>query len=241
MMNMSLVHFRFVLALFLLIVITGCAALPADQARGTPARQIASQSLFSVQANGVTVGAAVVVPCEACGGPVIITSGHVARQAGDGMELRRADGGEPVAAALIATSNRIDLAVLRVLDGSARPAAVAEDMPSRGAPVWALGPQGLGRAIAAGRVQRAALRMRNFGPGFTAAMGALMGFSGGPVVDGRGQVVGLTTALTNPGAAPVLAALTGFDLDGVVNGESREVFVLSIQAIEAELERLAPR
>ena len=234
-------YIRLTIASFLLVSIAGCAGLPADQATGTPARQIASESLVSLQSNGVTVGAAVAVACEPCGGPVLITNAHVARQAGGLIELRRGDGGDAEPATLIATSSRMDLAVLRAPPGFARPAAMADDTPARGAPVWALGPQGLGRAIAPGRVQRAALRMRNFGPGFTAHMGALMGFSGGPVVDGQGRLVGLTTALTQPGMAPVMAALTGFDLDGVVNGDRREVFVLSIQAIEAELERLAPR
>ena len=83
--------------------------------------------------------------------------------------------------------------------------------------------------------------MRQFGSGFSARLGALMGFSGGPVVDRLGLLLGLTTALTTPSAAPPMAALTGMDLDGLLNGDGREVFVLSIEAIEAELARLAPQ
>lgn len=223
----------------ILLSIIGCAGLPEDQAAGTPARFVARDSLVSVQAHGVTVGAAVAVACEACGGTVLVTNAHVVRQGGRQLELRRADGGEAGLAEVIATSSRMDLAVLRAPPGIFRPAPQAEAEPARGERLWALGPQGLGRAVAEGRVRREAVRMRSFGPGFTAEMGALMGFSGGPVVDRQGRLVGLTTALAAPGTAPVMAALTGFDLDGVLAGQRREVFVLAMPEIAAELERLA--
>ncbi len=226
-------------AIVLLVAIGGCAGLPVDQAAGTPARSIARDSLVSLQAHGVTIGAAVAVPCAACGGTVLITNAHVLRQAGQRLDMRRADGGEAMPAQILATSPRMDLAMLRAPHGLLHPALIAGDEPGRGERLWAVGPQGLGRAIAEGRVRREAVRMRSFGPGFTAEMGALMGFSGGPVVDAQGRLVGLTTALANPGMAPVMAAMTGFDLDGVVNGRQREVFVLAMTEIMAELERMA--
>ena len=43
------------------------------------------------------------------------------------------------------------------------------------------------------------------------------------------------------GAAVAVASLTGIDLDGFLHGDEREVFVLSIDAIVAELTRMAPR
>jgi S1-C subfamily serine protease len=67
-----------------------------------------------------------------------------------------------------------------------------------------------------------------------------MGFSGGPVVDRSGRLVGLTTALTAPGTAPVMAALTGVDVEGFWDGARREVFILAAPVIEAELRRIAP-
>ncbi len=226
--------------LFLLLLPAGCAGLPAEQAAGTPAGRIAADSLVSLQAHGISVGAAVAVPCAPCGGVVLVTNGHVLRQAGGALEIRRGDGGEAAPARVIATSSRMDLAVLRAPEGFALPAQAAPALPGPGARVWAVGPQGLGRALAQGQVARPSLRMRDFGAGFTARMGALMGFSGGPVVDRAGRLVGLTTALTEPGHAPVLAALTGVDLDGILQGDRREVFVLSIHAIEEELRRMAP-
>ena len=225
--------------LALLLSLTGCAGLPADRAAGTPAARVAASGLYSVQAHGTTVGAAVAVPCPACGGPVLVTNAHVMRQAGPWFELRPTAGGEAVAGRLLATSTRIDLAILAPPAGSI-PARTGP-APDRGAQVWAVGPEGLGRAIAQGPVTREALRMRQFGSGFSARLGALMGFSGGPVVDRQGLLLGLTTALTTPSAAPVMAALTGMDLDGLLNNDAREAFVLSIQAIEAELARLAPQ
>jgi len=213
--------------------LVACAAPPAQQAAGTPAARVAADSLVSLQANGVSVGAAVAV-----GGRRFVTNAHVLRQASGTLVLRRADGGAAMEARLLATSPRMDLAVLEVAEDFARPAPLAARMPQAGERVWAVGPQGLGRALAAGQVTRPQVEMTGFGPGFTAGLGALMGFSGGPVVDARGRVLGLTTALPNPGAAPTLAMLTGFDLAGYAQGEARQVFALGIQAVMAEAQRL---
>lgn len=236
-MRMFAAIIRAVVALVSANTLFGCGGLPADQAADTPAAQIARSSLYSVQSNGISVGAAVAVPCLPCGGPVLVTNGHVMRQAGERFELRPAAGGEPWAGQIMHRSSRMDLAVLRLPPGAV-PALLAAAPPSSGTPVWAVGPEGLGRAVAQGRVARETVRMRHFGPGFSARLGALMGFSGGPVVDRHGRLVGLTTALASPGQAPVMAALTGVDMDGFLNGDSREVFVLSINAIQSELGRL---
>lgn len=234
--------FRFALVMLLavLAVLAGCAGLPAEQAAGTPARRIAAESLVSVQANGVSLGAAVALAGPGCDGVALVTNAHVVRQAGEAVELRRGDGGAAVPARVMAISTRMDLAVLCAPAGFVAPAGVAGALPERGAPVWAVGPQGLGRAVAQGRVARPGARMQGFGSGFTAHMGALMGFSGGPVVDGSGRLVGLTTALAAPGTAPVMAALTGVDVQGFWDGARREVFILAAPAIEAELRRIAP-
>lgn len=216
-----------------ILLLAGCAALPAHQAEGTPAARVARDSLASLQASGVSVGAAVAVDDRH-----LLTNAHVLRQAGGPVTLRRADGQAEAPARLVATSPRMDLAVLRMPEGFLRPAPLAPGLPVAGEAVWALGPEGLGRALAEGRVARPYVQMRGFGPGFTAGLGALMGFSGGPVVDRAGRVMGLTTALPQPGAAPVLAAMTGLDLAGLAEGARRQVFILDIREAMAEAERL---
>jgi S1-C subfamily serine protease len=227
-------NMRRFLGMFLgLLLLAGCAALPAEQAAGTPAARVARDSLASLQAGGVTVGAAIAVD-----GRHVLTNAHVLRQAGGPVTLRRADGLAEAPARLVAASPRMDLAVLRMPEGFLRPAPLAPELPVTGEAVWALGPEGLGRALAEGRVARPYVQMRGFGPGFTAGLGALMGFSGGPVVDGSGRVMGLTTALPQPGAAPLLAALTGMDLAGLAEGARRQVFILDIREAMAEAERL---
>ena len=214
-------------------MLSGCAGLPAQQAEGTPAARVARESLASLQAGGVSVGAAVAVD-----GRHLLTNAHVLRQAGGVVTIRRADGGAEAPATLLGTSPSMDLAVLRMPEGFLRPADLAPELPRTGEPVWAMGPEGLGRAIAKGRVARPYVQMRGFGPGFTAGLGALMGFSGGPVVDRSGRVMGLTTAMPNPGAAPILAMLTGVDVAGFAAGEGRQVFILDIREAMAEAERM---
>ena len=102
-----------------------------------------------MQAHGITVGVAVAVPCPACGGPVLVTNAHVMREAGPEFALRSAVGGEAVAARLLATSAWMDLAILAPPAG-AIPARTGP-APDLGAQVWAVGPEGLGRAIAQGQ------------------------------------------------------------------------------------------
>jgi S1-C subfamily serine protease len=210
-----------------------CAGSPAEQAAGTPAARVASHSLVSLQTNGVSVGAAVAV-----GEGRLVTNAHVLRQAGGDLWLRRTDGGEAVLARVVAVSSRMDLAVLDAPPGFVHPAPLAEEKVRPGQRVWALGPQGLGRSMAVGQVARPHLVMRRFGPGYTAGLGVLMGFSGGPVVDEGGRVTGLTTALPEPGTRRALAMLTGVDVAGFLDGESRQVFVLCIRAAMDEAARM---
>jgi len=82
------------------------------------------------------------------------------------------------------------------------------------------------------------IQLRGFGPGFTARLGALMGFSGGPVVDRDGRVMGLTTALPDTGGHTVVAMMTGVDLAGFVGGEQRHVFILDIREAMDEARRM---
>ncbi len=198
-----------------------CAAPPAEQAMGTPAEAVARHSAASVIANGVPTGAAVAVAPG-----VAVTNAHVVRAGNRPLSLRAADGTEIEVRGGRALPRR-DLALLDIPPGALRPARRATRDPRAGERLWAVGPEGLGRAIATGPVLRASLVLPGYGHGFTARLGALMGFSGGPVVNREGEVAGLTTALLNGGNAGLLAGLVGADLDGLAR-PGREVFVLSL-------------
>jgi len=131
-----------------LLLLAGCASLPAGQAEGTPAARVARESLASLQASGVSVGAAIAVDDRH-----LLTNAHVIRQAGGPVTMRRADGSAEAPAQVVAISRGMDLAVLRMPEGFLRAAHIAPDLPAAGEAVWALGPEGLGRALAAGRVE----------------------------------------------------------------------------------------
>ncbi|MFL1460778.1 trypsin-like peptidase domain-containing protein [Roseococcus sp. DSY-14] len=198
-----------------------CAALPAEQAMGTPAAAVARHSAASVIASGVPAGAAVAVAPG-----LAVTNAHVVRAAARPLLLRDSSGVE-VAPRAVREVPGTDLAFLDLPPGFLRPAATAERPPRVGEPLWAVGPEGLGRAVASGPVLRPSLHLPGYGRGFTARLGALMGFSGGPVVNAQGQVAGLTTALLGrPGAASA-ALMLGADLDGLAR-PGREVFVLAL-------------
>jgi hypothetical protein len=133
----------------------------------------------------------------------------------------------------------MDRAVLEVPAVFA-PARPAPERPRAGAPIWAAGAPAAGPAVVAGQVLLPAATLPGHGPGFTARLGALLGYSGGPALDAEGRLLGLVTAVPQPGAAPLLAALSGVDLDGLARG-GREVFLLGIAEALAEAARIAPR
>ncbi|MFB9970803.1 serine protease [Pseudoroseomonas cervicalis] len=212
----------------------GTARQAADQAQGTPAERIARSGFAAVQLQGVARGSAI-----GFDGTHLLTCAHVLGGA-EGLSLRRADGAE-VSDTLVGRSARMDLAVLRAPEGFLDPARPAlARLPQAGEAVWAAGAPGLGAAIASGHVEAPDAEMPGFGRGFTARMPALMGYSGGPVVDGQGSLLGLTAALPAPGAAGALAFLAGADLDGLLRRD-RQVFVLSYHRAAAEAARLLGR
>ncbi|MFC3126543.1 trypsin-like peptidase domain-containing protein [Pseudoroseomonas globiformis] len=210
-------------------LLSGCAASASRAALGTPAEAITATGFAALSRGGTVRGAAVGFDAEH-----VMTCAHLLDS--DGATLRRADG-RVVEASLAGRSRRMDLALLRVPSGFLAAPEAATAPPRAGEAVWAAGAPGLGHAVAEGRVEAPDAEMPGFGRGFTARMGALMGYSGGPVVDGDGRLMGLTTALPQPGAAGALAFLLGADLDGLARGD-RQVFVLAIHRAAAEAERL---
>ncbi len=214
------------------MALAGCATrLPGEAAVGTPVAQLSATGFAALQLSGMARGAAVAF--DACHA---LTCAHVL-EAGGAVTLRRGlDGAEAPVLGLM-RSRRMDLAVLRMPPGFLEPPPRATDLPRSGEPVWAAGAPGLGHTVAQGVVEAPDAEMPGFGRGFTARMPALMGYSGGPVVDSRGTLMGLTSAMPGGGGASLIALLAGADLDGLMGGD-REVFVLSIQRASAEARRL---
>jgi len=172
----------------------------------------------------------------------LLTSAHILPADGAPLRARRGDDRASVPAVVLARSATLDLAVLEVPDGAFDPVALDEGPMRPGERVWAIGAPAAGPALAAGRVARPNIAMTGRGQGFTARLAALMGYSGGPVLDGEGRLHGLTTALLRPGAAPILAALSGLDLDGLSpESVNRKFFVLSIGAAMVEYRQIVPQ
>ncbi|MBO1077601.1 S1 family peptidase [Roseomonas haemaphysalidis] len=208
-----------------------CARMPAPEAGGTPAAQVSATGFAALYAHGMPRGAAVAFDDHH-----LLTCAHVL-PAGDTVTLRRGADGAELRPQAVLRSARMDLAVLRVPAGFLLPPPRAAAAPEAGETVWAAGAPGLGSPVARGVVEAPDAEMPGFGRGFTAWMPALMGYSGGPVVDADGTLLGLTSALPGGGGAGLLALLTGADLDGLARRD-RRVFVLSIRRAEAEAARL---
>jgi S1-C subfamily serine protease len=169
---------------------------------------------------------------------IALTNAHVigGMQAGADVDLVIATEGHPLRARarILAISPRMDLAVLAVGRGLMPVAPSGGAAPRPGSAIRAAGvvaePQGPGQrmelagAIASGRMQ-----LRAFGPGVIAALpGIRRGFSGGPVVDSQGRLVGMIAALRpQPDAAG--------GRDGTAG---REAYILTVDAIRTETARL---
>jgi len=220
--------------ILLLLSLAACARMPAEEARGTPLEAVARGGFARLSLAGVPVGSAVAVAPDR-----LLTNAHVVPEGSEILAFQRGDGGAEGMARVVARSGRMDLAVLAV------PAAFAPvplGGPVRvGDRVWAAGAPAAGAAVSAGTVLRPRVRLAGHGPGFTARLGALLGYSGGPAVDEGGRLVGIVTALPQAGAAPLLAALTGMDLAGMLRGAEREVFLLGVAEVMAEVARVEAR
>ena len=220
----------------LLALLGACARLPAEEARSSPAAAAAARGFALLSLHGVPLGSAVALAPE-----LLVTNAHVVPPGAERLTFTRGDRAVWGEAVLAGRSERMDLAVLIVPPDLFTPVPAAAGAPRPGQRLWAVGAPAAGPALAEGQVLSSTAWLAGHGIGFTAQMPALLGYSGGPAVDGEGRLVGVVTALTQPGAAPLLAALSGLDLDGLARGASgREVFLLSAEAVLREATRLAP-
>lgn len=209
------------LAPWLLILLVSACAAPAQQAHPSVA-MVRAEGLY-----GAALGTAVSVAPG-----IVVTARHVidAVEPRGRVAVTRGDG-VTVEAALLARSPAIDLAVLQVPAGFLTPHVLARVRPVRGTQVHADGTRDGAVHRVSGEVAVAPFRLAGYGPGFVADLAAVPGFSGGPVSDGEGRLLGLTAAqIVGPAPAAPLAA------GGAIR--PGQVFVLGAPAIVAELRRL---
>lgn len=192
----------------------------------------------AVVENGSLIGSTFVIDDG-----VAVTNRHVVAglEPGAYVRLTASTGAHAVAfGRLLAVSRRMDMALLAVPRGFL-PTVPRRDTPARGglavvaAGVDAAsgGPNGDRREVA-GAVREPRRTIAAFGPGLVARLpGARPGFSGGPLFDAGGHLVGMVTALRPAAGAPRGAA--GGTGPG---GPTTEAFALSALEIRAEARRL---
>lgn len=176
---------------------------------------------------------------------VVVTAGHLVAGMAPGETVRLRRGGAVAEARLLAASATLDLALLREPSGLQAPPAPGEAAEPRGT-LLAAGAAPVADAAVVARAVRvggaatgASMRIDGVGPGVIARLdGVAPGFSGGPVLDARGRLVGMIVAIRSVPAAG--SAFAPRQASGAAGG-GEEAFILPAAVIRAEARRLLAR
>lgn len=217
-------------ALLAVLVATGWGTVEAE----APVRPLDHHAAVL---NGRIVGSAFLIA-----GDLALTNAHVVAGLAPGalVTLVSESGAGAATAQVVAVSPRMDLAVLRAPEGflpvvPARDAASHLGLAVRGAGVDASSGRGMGpRLELPGAVIDPETTLGAFGPGLVISMpGVRPGFSGGPVLDAEGRLVGMITAIRSSDAVTLRASR-----GAAHQRPADEAFVLRAAEIRAEAARL---
>ena len=214
------------------------AGLPRPVQAADPVRQVVRPLAYHATVyNGELVGSAF-----ALAPGIAVTNGHVVEGLAPGSDVILAASASDirVTARILAISAIMDLAVLSVPPGLIAPVGAGNSRAGAGIAVSAAGVDASGPALPRralkGEVLDPHIDVAAFGPGLVLRLpGVRPGFSGGPVLDGQGALVGMIAAI-RPGR-PAAATLSGFS-PARARPASEEALVLRAPELRAEVRRL---